>query len=240
MRTSSTVGHRAAICSRTVAKAAPPFRADPCPTPGPKRARAAVSSSRSGGGRPRPGGHQRCRPRHGHARGDQHAGIGPMAHAGGVGIGRGAMPHGRAGRTEIHRGHAGTRRCSSRSNTCVNPLGGPSGKSVVGWRLTQGVPYAPVAHPSSGDRGGSQTIRRLAQSRTEPARLVERARIVWQAHHGHRVPAIARTVGVCEATVRNWLTRFNAGGPAALQDSSRAGRPRPIPRPRSGRSSLPV
>jgi transposase len=81
---------------------------------------------------------QRGCTRHGHARGDQHAGIGPMAHAG-IGIG-----------------------------------------------------HAPI---------------------------------VWQAHNGHRVPVIARTVGICGATVRPWLTRFNAGGLAALQDSSRAGRP---------------
>ncbi len=68
-------------------------------------------------------------------------------------------------------------------------------------------------------------IERLARSRTAPARTVERARIIWQAHQGARVPAIARVLGVCEATARLWLTRFNAGGVAGLREGARAGRP---------------
>jgi transposase len=71
----------------------------------------------------------------------------------------------------------------------------------------------------------TRTIDRLAHSRTEPARAVERARIICQARQGARVPAIARTLGVCEATVRLWLTRFNARGLDGLSDAPRAGRP---------------
>jgi transposase len=70
-----------------------------------------------------------------------------------------------------------------------------------------------------------QAIQRLAQSRTAPARAVERAQIVWQAHRGARVPAIARALGVCEATVRLWLKRFTAEGLDGLRDAPRAGRP---------------
>jgi transposase len=76
----------------------------------------------------------------------------------------------------------------------------------------------------------AETIKRLAQSRTEPARLVERARIIWQAHQGARVPAIARALGLGEATVRRWLKRFNAAGLDGLKDAPRAGRP-PVYRP---------
>jgi transposase len=68
-------------------------------------------------------------------------------------------------------------------------------------------------------------IRRLAHSRADPARAVERARIIWEAYQGARVPAIARAVGVREATVRTWLARFNAGGLEALADAPRSGRP---------------
>lgn len=68
-------------------------------------------------------------------------------------------------------------------------------------------------------------LRRLARSRTEPARAVERARICWLAHQGWRVAAIAAEVGVCEATARAWMTRFNARGLAGLQDAGRGGRP---------------
>ncbi len=68
-------------------------------------------------------------------------------------------------------------------------------------------------------------VKRVAQSRTEPARRVERTRIIWLAIQGERVPAIARAVGCSERTVRIWLKRFNAGGLAGLQDAPRAGRP---------------
>jgi transposase len=55
--------------------------------------------------------------------------------------------------------------------------------------------------------------------------LVERARIIWLAHHGQRVPAIARALGRSEHTVRLWLQRFNEKGMAGLADDPRAGRP---------------
>ena len=71
----------------------------------------------------------------------------------------------------------------------------------------------------------TRTLDRLARSRTEPARAVERAQIIWHARSGARVPAIARALGVCEATVRLWLTRFNAHGLDGLGDAPRAGRP---------------
>jgi len=61
-------------------------------------------------------------------------------------------------------------------------------------------------------------------------RAVERAQIVWRAHHGERVPAIARTLGRSEATIRLWITRFNAQGMAGLHDRGRPGRP-PISTP---------
>lgn len=68
-------------------------------------------------------------------------------------------------------------------------------------------------------------VRRLAHSRTAAARLVERARIVWLSAEGHRVAAIAAEVGCHAQTVRLWLTRFNAGGVAGLQDVARPGGP---------------
>src|SRR5205823_15033891 len=68
-------------------------------------------------------------------------------------------------------------------------------------------------------------IKRLAHSRTEPARLVERARIVWLAQQGQRGPAIARELRVSSDTVRRWLKRFNAVGLEGLRDARRSGRP---------------
>ena len=39
-------------------------------------------------------------------------------------------------------------------------------------------------------------VRRRAHSRTEPARVVERARIIWLVHEGMQVPAVAQAVAV--------------------------------------------
>jgi len=69
------------------------------------------------------------------------------------------------------------------------------------------------------------SLQRLAQSRTAPARAVERARIIWRAHHGERVPTIAAALRLTEPTVRLWLKRFNADGLDGLRDQPRAGRP---------------
>lgn len=68
-------------------------------------------------------------------------------------------------------------------------------------------------------------IDRLAHARTEPARSVERAQIIWRAHQGERAPAIARALGITEATVRFWLNRFQTVGVAGLADAPRGGRP---------------
>lgn len=69
------------------------------------------------------------------------------------------------------------------------------------------------------------TIARLAQSRTDAARRVERARMVWYAAQGQRVAAIAARLDVGVDTVRLWLKRFNAAGLAGLADAPRSGRP---------------
>jgi len=76
----------------------------------------------------------------------------------------------------------------------------------------------------------TRTIDRLSHSRTASARAVERTQIVWRAHRGERVPAIARALGVTDATVRVWLKRFNADGLDGLTDAPRSGRP-PVYRP---------
>ena len=66
---------------------------------------------------------------------------------------------------------------------------------------------------------------RLARSRTAPARAVERARIVLLSRYGNSVEEIEQTLGVCPATVRLWLNRFNRHGVEGLADRPRSGRP---------------
>ena len=70
-----------------------------------------------------------------------------------------------------------------------------------------------------------EVVERTARSRTAPARVVERARIVALARDGAGVAVISRTVGVCEDTARRWIKRFNAGGLAGLADAGQPGRP---------------
>ena len=68
-------------------------------------------------------------------------------------------------------------------------------------------------------------MRRRASARTLPARLVERAKLIWLLHEGERVPAVAKQLGLGTDVVRTWLKRFNAEGLAGLEDRPRAGRP---------------
>jgi hypothetical protein len=55
-------------------------------------------------------------------------------------------------------------------------------------------------------------LTRLAQARTAPHRLVQRAQIIWASAHGETVPAMARQVGLSAFRVRAWLHRFNHHG----------------------------
>lgn len=66
-----------------------------------------------------------------------------------------------------------------------------------------------------------EAVKRLAHSRTEPARRVERAKLVWLSHEGMMVPAIAEELHLAAATVRAWLKRFNAQD--GLEDAARSG-----------------
>ena len=68
-------------------------------------------------------------------------------------------------------------------------------------------------------------LERLASSRTAPARRVERAQIVWQARQGRTTAQIAARLRLNPQTVRDWIRRFNAEGPAGLDDRPRSGKP---------------
>jgi transposase len=86
-----------------------------------------------------------------------------------------------------------------------------------------GFPIALQLRPLTPEE--HDTIRQLAQSRPAAARTVERAKIIWLASRGRRVPTIAAEVRLGGDTVRLWLKRFNADGLAGLRDRPRAGRP---------------
>jgi transposase len=72
------------------------------------------------------------------------------------------------------------------------------------------------------DRG---ELERRARSKAEPARVVQRARIVLLSEQGMSGPAIAETVGVSEPTVVLWRRRYAERGLTGLEDAPRPGGP---------------
>jgi transposase len=68
-------------------------------------------------------------------------------------------------------------------------------------------------------------VSELARSRTAPARLVDRARIVLAAAEGQSAGKIAAGLGCSRPTVYAWIRRFNAEGMPGLQERRRSGRP---------------
>lgn len=77
---------------------------------------------------------------------------------------------------------------------------------------------------------GSETtkeLRRLAKSRSEEKRLVERAALLVYMldHAGTSVQNAAPELNVTQATLQRWIHRYNASGIAGLSDAPGRGRP---------------
>ncbi len=71
----------------------------------------------------------------------------------------------------------------------------------------------------------TESIKRWAHSGTEPARTVERVKLILLASQGERVSQIAQQLDIGADTVRLWLKRFNAEGLPGLADLQRSGKP---------------
>jgi transposase len=71
----------------------------------------------------------------------------------------------------------------------------------------------------------AEELARMTRSRTLGAGLVRRAQIVRHAADGLSAPEVAAKMGLCGATVRFWLKRFNARGLQGLEEDMRSGRP---------------
>jgi transposase len=65
-------------------------------------------------------------------------------------------------------------------------------------------------------------------TRQEIGRVSQRAQMVLLSAQRRTVPEIARIFAVEYKTVRKWLRRFDAEGPAGLSDEQRSGRPRKL------------
>ena len=73
-----------------------------------------------------------------------------------------------------------------------------------------------------------EQLERLASSRSLPAGLVRRAKIVLLSASGKTNMQIARQMGLTNATVGKWRQRFLEQDVSGLHDELRPGRPRPI------------
>lgn len=81
---------------------------------------------------------------------------------------------------------------------------------------------APIPKCSEQDK---KMLQQLAGSRTEEARLVERAKIILNCLQGERVHKIARDLQVRPNTVIEWRRRFEKEGAEGLKDQPRSGKP---------------
>ena len=82
-----------------------------------------------------------------------------------------------------------------------------------------------VAIPLKCEPRVMQELERLSRSRTEEARLVERAKIILACMSGKRNDEIALEHKTLPATVGVWRKRFAAEGLAGLNDKERSGKP---------------
>jgi transposase len=77
-----------------------------------------------------------------------------------------------------------------------------------------------VRTPTDAER---QELTRM--TRQEIGRVAQRAQMILLSAQQRTVPEIAAIFGVKYKTVRKWIRRFNADGPAGLYDELRSGRP---------------
>src|ERR1700730_3569356 len=70
-----------------------------------------------------------------------------------------------------------------------------------------------------------RSIKKVSHSRTEEARLVERATMIRLASEGKTVPQIAAMLDLDEKTVRKWVKRFAEQGLVGLTDAPRSAAP---------------
>jgi transposase len=70
-----------------------------------------------------------------------------------------------------------------------------------------------------------KAVDELARTRTAPARLVDRARIIQAAAQGQSAGQVAVSLGCSRPTVYAWVRRFNERGLSGLEERPRSGRP---------------
>jgi transposase len=88
-----------------------------------------------------------------------------------------------------------------------------------------GLAMSRVATAISCNTEDRKELERLSKSRTDEARLVERAKLVLGCLAGRRNDEVAAEFGLQAATVGTWRKRFASEGLAGLRDRARPGKP---------------
>jgi len=68
-------------------------------------------------------------------------------------------------------------------------------------------------------------LEKLSRSRTAPARVNERARLLLALHRGETITSVAKGLHMTRHNIYNWIRRFNENGLKGLEDRPRSGRP---------------
>src|SRR5947208_3348972 len=82
--------------------------------------------------------------------------------------------------------------------------------------------HAPVLECSADDKS---SLLAVSASRTEEARLVERARIILGSLEGKQIQQVAAELGISIPTVSKWRKSFALWGVKGLLDRPRSGKP---------------
>ena len=82
--------------------------------------------------------------------------------------------------------------------------------------------HAPVLECSAEDQA---SLTAISKSRTEEARMVERAKIILASLEGKEIQQVARELGVSIPTVSKWRQNFGLWGLKGLLDRPRSGKP---------------
>src|SRR4051812_20317606 len=79
-----------------------------------------------------------------------------------------------------------------------------------------------LRHVTPAERG---QLEKLARSRTVPARLVERAKVLLALYRGERISRVAKELHMSRTNIYIRVRRFNEHGLHDLDDRPRSGRP---------------
>src|ERR1051325_8686877 len=114
----------------------------------------------------------------------------------------------------------------SRAKWCIRQVGYDfSGSGALHGAAVQAGEVAMTLRVRGLSEEEAHRLGRMTRSQKLGAGLVRRAQIIQHAVDGLSAPGIAAKMGLCGATVRFWLKRFNERGLSGLEEDMRSGRP---------------